>query len=97
MKKVIWSEEADRDYDDNIEWLLSEWGQKEAIAFTGCVESLLSKISKYPEMYPESRYKGIGTAVVVKQVSLLYRIVKGNIELVRFWNNYQNPENMPTR
>ncbi len=94
--RLVWTNLALRDYIENIEWLSSEWGEREVETFTETAQSTLSHIQKMSKMYPQSDYPGIRKAVIAKQISLLYRINPDYIVLIRFWNNYQNPETMPT-
>ncbi len=45
-------------------------------------------------MFPLSEKENIYKCVIVKQVSLYYRINKNQIELLRFWDNRRNPEKL---
>ena len=94
MKKIIWSADAVSDYDQNIEYLLDEWGIKETQQFIDEIAEMLNTISKMPELFPLSDYRDIRKCVVRKQISILYRVKDDKIELVRIWNNKKNPKKL---
>ncbi len=91
MKKIIWSPEAENDYEENINYLLKDWSIVDAQNFIDEVEATLILLQKFPEMYPLSTYKHVRKGVICKQISLLYRINHNNIELLRFWGTRQDP------
>ncbi|MBI2270580.1 MAG: type II toxin-antitoxin system RelE/ParE family toxin [Bacteroidetes bacterium] len=96
MLKIIWSDNAKSDYDENILFLLNKWGLKEAKEFVDEVDFVLDNLPHMAEMFPLSDYKEIRKGLICKQISLLYRVQSDRIELLRFWNNYQNPEKLRT-
>jgi len=92
---IIWSPEAESDYHSNIEYLLNRWTEKEAIHFIEVTDSILRIIEKNPNTFRSVDYKGIRAAVILPQITLFYRTDSlGTIELIRFWNNYQNPKKL---
>jgi plasmid stabilization system protein ParE len=95
MATIYWSVLAKEDYWNNIDYLLSEWTQEEALNFITKVDEYLNIIAKKPKTFKNTGYKNIHVVPIVSQISLFYRIVdKNNVELVRFWNNYKNPEQL---
>lgn len=88
---IIWSDDAKLDYEENIEYLLSEWTEESAINFIEEVETILELIVNNPKLYPKSDYKSIRRAVIRKQITLFYQEKKSSIYLVRFWNTYKDP------
>lgn len=95
MATIHWSVLAKEDYWDNIDYLLSEWTQEEALNFISKVDEYLNIISKKPKTFKSTGYKNVHVVPIVAQISLFYRIVdKNNVELVRFWNNFKNPEKL---
>ena len=93
---AVWSDEAKSDYDDNIDYLHKFWTEIEAQAFIDEVDLTLELLKTMPTMFPMSDYKNIRKCVVCKQINLLYQVSEDKIFLVRFWNNYQNPEGLKT-
>jgi len=92
--KIIWSEEAETDYHDNIDYLLSNWSPKVAVDFIEEVETLLEHLKNYPQSYPLTNYKGIRQAVVRKQVTLYYQQQGNTIYLVRMWIVHKDPDKL---
>ena len=92
--EIIWSGEAAEDYYQNIGYLLESWSEESAINFINEVDSVLEIIKERPEVYLLSGYRSVRKAVIRKQITLFYKVEGTRIYLVRFWNNYQNPESM---
>ena len=65
--RLVWTNLALTDYIENIEWLSSEWGEREVETFTEAAQNTLSHIQKMPKMYPKSDYSGIRKAVITNK------------------------------
>lgn len=95
MRKIIWSDDAEIDYSDNIDFLLKNWSEKEAEEFINKVDNILYNLKNKLVNYRSSSFQNIKQCVVCKQITLFYRIIEeDNIELVRFWNNYQDDKKL---
>jgi len=95
MYNIIWTEPALDDYHSNIEYLLKEWSEKEALAFIDDVEKVLHQIQQGNIIFKETGYHNIQYFVICKQISLYYRFIDEQaIELLRFWNNYQDKKRL---
>ena len=92
MKRIIWSEDAISDYENNIDYLLINYGVNEAQEFIDEVNEVLCAISEMPELFPMSDYRDIRKCVVRKQISIFYKVGINRIEIVRFWDNRQEPK-----
>jgi plasmid stabilization system protein ParE len=92
--QVIWSDEAIVDYHQNIDYLLTDWSEQVAIDFIEDVDTVIDLIKSYPELYPLTNYHKIRKAVIRKQVTLFFKASENEIQLIRFWNNYQDPDKM---
>ena len=92
--QVIWSDEAVLDYHQNIDYLLENWSVKVAIEFTEDVEEVIQLIKTHPKLYPLTNYKEIRRAVVRKQITLFFKVKDDTIDLIRFWNNYRDKEEL---
>jgi len=92
--QVIWTEKAQNDYFQNIEYVLTKWTESVALNFINEVDSIIELIKTKPEAFPDSGYDQIRRAVIRKQISLFYKVIDNNIYLLRFWNTYQNPESI---
>ena len=95
MANIIWSDIAKQDYWDNIDYLLDKWTEKEAVGFIESVDNALRLIRQNPKMFSKAGYKNIRSVVIVSQITLFYNILdKETIELIRFWNNLQDPKRL---
>jgi len=97
MKTIIWNDIAIRDYHENIDYLLSKWFEKEAVTFINDVESVIFGLKQGNIEFKESGYLDIIQCVVCKQITLYYKhIGSDTIEILRFWNNYQDNKKAKT-
>ena len=94
MREIIWSNLAESDYENNINYLLEEWSEKEALRFVNSVKNHLEIIASSPYIFPDKNGDGYRSAVIVSQITLYYKIHSNQIRLHRFWNNYKNPANL---
>ena len=94
MLSIFWSESAKLDYWNNIDYLEKEWTPNEVYNFIDEVDSLLDKLSKNNILFKPTLYKNTFEVPVVKQINLFYDIQDNRITLLRFWNNYQDRNNL---
>ena len=88
--KISWSKLAKIDYWNNIEYLESEWTLNEVYNFMDKVDELIDLLAKNNVSFKSTSYKNIYQVPVLKQITLYYRYENNQIELLRFWNNYQD-------
>jgi hypothetical protein len=92
--QIIWSDSAKSDYWQNIEYLEREWTLNDVYNFMDKVEDLLVLLTKENFVFKPTHYKLVYQVPVTKHISLFYKVtIHNDIELLRFWNTYQNPEN----
>ena len=93
--KVFWTPEAEEKFNENISYLESEWTESVIDNFINKTEDALKIICSTPRAFPAiNKKKGVHKCLLVKQVSLYYRIVEQRVELITFWNNYQDPNKL---
>lgn len=90
---VIWSPQAKTDYWQNIDYLELEWNFQDVLNFIEKVEYTIRLIAKNNPLFTATNYKSVHKVVITKQITLYYRVTSTNIELLRFWNTYQDLEN----
>jgi plasmid stabilization system protein ParE len=88
---IIWSLTAKFTYNQILEYLFENWTVKELEAFIDRTEEVINHIIGNPLLYPFSLQGNTHKCVVVKQVSLFYRIKGNTVELLVFWDNRQDP------
>lgn len=93
--KIIWSDKALETFVENIEFLKQTWSDKEVANFTQVVDKKLLVLSTQPDIGKPANVKGgnIRLTVLHKRLCLIYRVntKRKTIELLLFWNTYQNP------
>jgi plasmid stabilization system protein ParE len=94
MVNIIWTDLAIDDVSENIYYLEKEWTEKEVIRFNKKIEETLEKLSRENILFKPTEYKNVFQIVIIKQITLFYEVKGDDIFLLRFWNNYQNPDKL---
>ena len=95
MRTITWSEEAEVDYAENIDYLLKEWTLQDAEEFVTKVEDVIFNLKNETVNYQSARFKGLNKSVICKQITLYYKEKnQKEIELVRFWNSYKDDKKL---
>ncbi|WP_298145089.1 type II toxin-antitoxin system RelE/ParE family toxin [Flavobacterium sp.] len=95
MRSILWSEPSKFDYWDNIDYLQREWTLTEVYAFIDKTNEVLDLLAKENLTFQPTNYKDTFQVPIIKQITLYYHINQNkDIELLRFWNNYQNPSKL---
>jgi hypothetical protein len=92
--EIVWTKRAIKTFGKRIAYLEEHWTEKEIFNFTARVNEFLSTLQTQPSMFRKSaRIKSTHIGVIIKQVSLVYRIKPKThtIELIAFIDNRQNP------
>ncbi|MFZ4799394.1 MAG: type II toxin-antitoxin system RelE/ParE family toxin [Bacteroidia bacterium] len=92
---IIWSPLAESDLEGIIEYLLENWSNEIILDYVNIVDSLIAQIENQPKMYPIINKKlKVRKCVLTKQNSLYYRENKERIEILRIYDNRQNPKKL---
>jgi len=95
MRTINWSQTAQNDYWENIDFLLHKWTENEAVHFIEEVEQVLNILKQGKVTFKPTDYRNTYQIIIVKQITLYYHINQNNeIELLRFFNNLQNPDKL---
>lgn len=96
--KINWTPKALDSYLSNIEYLQKRWTEREIKNFVAVVEKKIKTLSGHPEIGSPKNKKqqNIRHTVIHKRVSLIYQYkpLKKEIDLLLFWNTYQNPKKL---
>ena len=93
--EIVWTKRAIRTFGERIAYLEEHWTEREIFNFTFRVNEYLSSLQNQPLMFRKSvRLKNTHIGVIIKQVSLVYRLKPKNNakELVAFIDNRRNPK-----
>lgn len=93
--KIVWSLKSIKTYDQIVSFLLSEWGQTSVDNFMDEVDSVLSLISKNPQMFSCSlKNSNVRIGYLTPHISIIYRVKSRIIELILFWDNRQDSKKL---
>lgn len=95
--KISWTSRAFKSYLIIIDYLFENWTVKEINKFETQTTKTIELIKQNPYMFQASEErKNVRKGFVNKLVSIYYRISteKNEIELLVFWQNRQNPNNL---
>ncbi len=94
-KVIIWSRQADIDLMQLTEYLLNNYGARKADDFIDLVEEFTNEISKNPQTYRMiSKKLKVHKCVVTKQNSLYYHEIDNHVEIIRLFDNRQDPKKL---
>jgi len=95
MRKIRWNKFAREDYYHTIDYLLEQWSGKEAQQFIDDVSGIIHLLHKGNVDFQKTNYANVRRCVIREQIILYYKILdKHTIELLRFWNSYQDDKNI---
>lgn len=94
-KQVIWSPQSENDFSDILEYLAENWDKEVALKFIDIVDKLINQILLNPKQFPIiQKQKKIRKCVITKHNSLYYRERKEFIDILRIYDNRQDPRKL---
>jgi plasmid stabilization system protein ParE len=88
--EIYWSKRADKKFDKFLEYLSVEWGERVTGAFVKKVYDFLDILIEFPEIGSiEHRERNIRGFVIVRQITIFYKISGERIILLNFFDNRQ--------
>lgn len=95
-RRLNWTSESEKTFNQNLEYLAKEWDNVVLNEFLDRVEAVLEKIKSNPRLYPKHKAESsIYKCVIHERIVLYYKIVDEEvIDLLTFWNTYQNPDRL---
>ena len=88
VKKVSFSTEANERLAGIVEYLINEWSVASAEKFLRNLDHKLDNIKLFPHSYPKlSISSNVRCCVVSKQISIYYRVLEKEIEIVTLFDN----------
>ncbi len=92
--EINWSDEAIETFEENINYLESEWSEKEVTKFILQTTHIIERLKRFPLSYPPGlKNKKYRRARLNKYIALFYHYhkTKSQITLLTFWNVKQHP------
>jgi len=90
-KPVLWTLEAERTFNDIIDYLIKKWSQNDANNFVDLTMNVINLISRHPKMFRKVNQSGMHEALITKHQLLIYQIYDEKIVLFAFWDTRKNP------
>jgi plasmid stabilization system protein ParE len=93
---VIWTPRAEETFNKNIEYLEQDWDNQVLQAFFNRVDEVVDTMAQDPQLFPlHKSSKVIRRCVVTEHITLYYKLKNDfTIDLLTFWNVYQNPKKL---
>jgi plasmid stabilization system protein ParE len=92
--KLIWTEQAERSYIQQLLYLEEHWGPSIVERFVRLSLDYLGTIERNPELFPLSSVTNVRRCLVHSTVSLYYAIDSDTIVLLTFFDNRQDPSQL---
>jgi len=89
--KVIWTQKAVKENQNNIDYLINNWEKKVLVNYLNAVETTIGFLKNNPNLGKFDNLIDCHKILVVKQIYLFYDIIDGDLYILSFWNNYQKP------
>ncbi len=95
MKDIFWTINAERSFNDLIDYLIKNWTNREYQKFIERTQELLTHIRNNPFSFQESdKYQNVRRAVLTNIISVYYYPNDDGIYLLFFWDNRRNPKDL---
>lgn len=92
--KIVWTPQAENGLNKVLDYLEKEWTMMEILNLEQNLNNFLNRISKYPEIYPQTGvFKNVHKGLVDKNNYIIYRTQpkKKLIEIINFRGTKQKP------
>jgi len=91
--EILWSKRADKKFDNILDYLLSEWGERVTESFVKKVYDFIDTLSEFPEIGTiENKDNQIRGFTIVNQINVFYKVSGYQIIILDFFDNRQNPK-----
>lgn len=93
--KIIWTDRALSDLRNIVTYLEENWTVKEIQKFARLLDLQLNRLINHPCLFPESnKFKKIRKSVLTRQISIYYRVINNEIQIISLFDNRQNPKKL---
>lgn len=92
---IIWSPDAESSFEERLEYLRTNWTEKEIVKFKKRVKEYFEILKEHPRIGKRfGKRKDLHIGLILKPVSVIYRVktVEKEIELVLFIDNRRDPK-----
>ena len=93
--KIIWTNEALSNLKNVIAYLEKHWTEKEIKRFSLLLDRNLDLIQNNPTLFVEyNKAKKVRKSVLTKQVTIYYRVVNNDIQIITLFDSRQSPKKL---
>lgn len=93
--KIIWTDRALSDLRSIVTYLEENWTVKEIQKFARLLDLQLNRLIIHPFLFPESnKFKKIRKSFLTRQISIYYRVINSEIQIISLFDNRQNPKKL---
>jgi len=93
--KIFWTVEAIQNLEEILDYLLTNWTQREVENFKAKLSKQIDQIKRHPRMFPTSTFQPrLRKAFLSKQTSIYYEINDQMIYLAYLFVSYKNTERL---
>ena len=85
--KVVWSEQAEKSYEEIIDFILKQWNVSIALEFESITNQTIQRIKNNPELCPPVKSTILRKCVIHKNVSLIYLVQRKTVIIIAFVDN----------
>jgi plasmid stabilization system protein ParE len=94
-KQIIWSPLSEKDFSSILEYLQNNWNNRITLKFLEITNKIIRQIALNPKQFPIiQKRKKIRKCVITKQNSIYYRERKDYIDILRIYDNRQDPRKL---
>jgi len=92
-KQIIWSPLSKKDFVSILDYLQRNWDNNVALGFIEIIHGSIIQISNNPKQFPLIN-KNVRKCVLTKHNTLYYRDGKEFIDILRIFDNRQDPKKL---
>jgi len=94
-KQIIWSTLSEKDFVSILDYLQTNWDIKVVQKFIKVVDEITGQISNNPKQFPMiDKIKKVRKCVLTKHNTLYYRDRYEYIDILRIYDNRQDPKKL---
>jgi len=94
-KLIIWSPLSEKDFENILDYLYNRWGENIANKFIDITNDLVKQISINPKQFPLiNKNINVRKCVITKHNTLYYRDREKYIDILRIYDNRQDPKKL---
>ena len=89
--EVYWTKAAEEKFSDITEYLQKRWGDSSVRSFVRKAFGTIGIVAEFPELGVLEFSSTLRSFLIVKQITLIYRVDGNRLIIVTFFDNRQNP------